>query len=109
MWPPAYTITMSAAPMASGAITPLPAPITVQPIVRTRKNVPMNSARYLFITYLLPDAALEKQDPSTMRLSSYRRRQETQAKPAASNPKHSGSVCLAVEMQFANFGCLRQA
>src|SRR5204863_410338 len=49
MWPPAKTMTMSAAPMASGAMTPAPAPIPVQPIVRTRKKVPMNSAMYLFI------------------------------------------------------------
>src|SRR6266550_3869057 len=42
-------MTMSAAPMASGAMTPAPAPIPVQPIVRTRKKVPMNSAMYLFI------------------------------------------------------------
>src|SRR4051794_41870924 len=34
--------------MASGAITPAPPPIPVQPIVRTRKKVPMNSAMYLF-------------------------------------------------------------
>src|SRR5688572_6960878 len=45
-------MTMRAAPMASGAITPVPAPIPVQPIVRTRKNVPMNSAMYLFIDKL---------------------------------------------------------
>src|SRR5450755_2832899 len=52
MWPPAKIITMSAAPMASGAITPAPAPITVQPTVRTRNKVPMNSAMYLFISLL---------------------------------------------------------
>src|SRR6185503_14973737 len=39
---------MSAAPIASGGITPPPPPMTVQPIVSTRKNVPMNSAMYLF-------------------------------------------------------------
>src|SRR5206468_6361532 len=48
-WPPAYTITITAESMASGAITPAPLITTVQPIVSTRKNVPMNSVRYLFI------------------------------------------------------------
>src|SRR4051794_24394399 len=42
-------MTMSAAPMASGAITPAPAPMPVHPMVKTRKNVPINSAMYLFI------------------------------------------------------------
>src|SRR5215470_6872745 len=72
MWPPAKTITMSAAPIASGAITPVPAPITVQPIVRTRKNVPMNSAIYLFIDQFLADTVWKRQETSAMRLCSYR-------------------------------------
>src|SRR5688572_19967018 len=38
-------MTMRAAPMASGAMTPAPAPIPVQPIVRTRKNVPLPRLR----------------------------------------------------------------
>src|SRR6185295_13059976 len=46
-----YTITMRTAPMASGAIG-VP-PNTDSPIVRTRKNVPMNSVRYLFTGVLL--------------------------------------------------------
>src|SRR5438552_10019852 len=71
MWPPAKTITMSAAPMASGAMTPEPAPITVQPIVRTRKNVPMNSAMYLFMVTVLADGAWEKQDTTAIGLWSY--------------------------------------
>ncbi len=58
MWPPANTMTMSAAPIASGAITPEPAPIPVQPIVRTTKNVPMNSAMYLFVVLGLSDVLL---------------------------------------------------
>src|SRR5947209_5998890 len=49
MWPPAKTITIRTAPMASGAITLAPAPIPVHPIVKIKKNVPMNSAMYLFI------------------------------------------------------------
>src|SRR4051794_9038460 len=53
MWPPANTMTIRAAPIASGAITPAGAPMPVQPIVRTRKNVPMNSAMYLFISGML--------------------------------------------------------
>jgi hypothetical protein len=46
-----YTITMSTAPMASGAIGVPPS--TDSPIVRTRKNVPMSSVRYLFMCLLL--------------------------------------------------------
>src|SRR5215510_6075657 len=42
-------MTISAAPMASGANGPAPFSMTVQPIVRTRKKVPMNSTKYLFI------------------------------------------------------------
>src|SRR5215470_10558969 len=53
-------------------MTPVPAPIKVQPIVRTRKNVPMNSAIYLFIDQLLADTVWKKQDTSAMRLCSYR-------------------------------------
>src|SRR4051812_32395728 len=61
MCPPAKIITINAAPIASGAMTPAGAPIPVQPIVRTRKKVPMNSAMYLFITWMLNgDAKGEK-------------------------------------------------
>src|SRR5690349_12396582 len=49
MWPPAKIITIKAAPMASGGITPVGAPMTVQPIVRTRKKVPISSQMYLFM------------------------------------------------------------
>src|SRR3989338_1685183 len=66
MCPPANTITMSAAPIARGANAPAPAPMTVQPIVSIRKNVPMNSVRYLFIESSLPwfafVVALERHD-----------------------------------------------
>src|SRR4029453_4900957 len=55
-------MTISAAPMASGAMTPAPAPIPVQPIVKTRKNVPMNSVIYLFISYFLGQSASKKQE-----------------------------------------------
>src|SRR5438552_5941513 len=51
MCPVAKTMTMSAAPIASGAITPAAPGMTVQPTVRTRKNVPINSAIYLFIAF----------------------------------------------------------
>src|SRR3984957_9298743 len=51
--PPAKIITMSAEPIASGASGPAPWPMTVHPIVRTRKKVPMNSAMYFCMTYLL--------------------------------------------------------
>src|ERR1700722_4266528 len=44
---------MSAEPIASGANGPAPWPMTVHPIVRTRKKVPMNSARYFCINNLL--------------------------------------------------------
>src|SRR5271165_1800769 len=53
MWPPAKIITMRAAPMAIGANGPAPFSITVQPIVRTKKKVPMSSTRYLFIVFIL--------------------------------------------------------
>src|SRR5260370_21098564 len=49
MCPPAKIITMSAAPMANGGITPAAPAITVHPMVRTRKNVPMSSVMYLFM------------------------------------------------------------
>src|SRR6266404_8263593 len=49
MWPPAKIITMSAAPMAKGGITPGDPGMTVHPIVSTRKKVPMNSATYFRI------------------------------------------------------------
>src|SRR5207247_2523017 len=39
MWPPAKTITMRAAPIASGAITPELAPIPVQPLVSIIQGV----------------------------------------------------------------------
>src|ERR1700730_9133191 len=42
-------MTMRAAPIASGAITPDAAGITVHPMVRTRKKVPINSAMYFLI------------------------------------------------------------
>src|SRR3989338_1802412 len=58
MCPPAKTITMRAAPIANGASAPAPAPMTVQPIVSTRKNVPMNSVRYLFMAGSSPWFAL---------------------------------------------------
>src|SRR6476469_5629352 len=45
-------MTIRAAPIASGAITPDAAGMTVQPTVRTRKKVPMNSATYFFILVL---------------------------------------------------------
>src|SRR5260370_7671000 len=51
--PPAKIITMSAVPIASGANGPAPWPMTVHPMVRTRKNVPINSARYFCINNLL--------------------------------------------------------
>src|SRR3982074_3422966 len=50
--PPAKIITMSAEPIASGANGPAPWPMTVHPMVRTRKKVPMSSATYLFMIYL---------------------------------------------------------
>src|ERR1700688_4459314 len=50
--PPAKIITMSAEPIASGANGPAPWPMTVHPMVRTRKKVPMSSATYLVMTYL---------------------------------------------------------
>src|SRR5882762_9940742 len=51
--PPAKIITMSAEPIASGANGPAPWPMTVHPIVRTRKKVPINSATYFCINNLL--------------------------------------------------------
>src|SRR5258707_1694338 len=61
--PPAKIITMSAAPIPSGANGPAPWPMTVHPTVRTRKKVPMNSATYLFMTYLLRlSMLLERRD-----------------------------------------------
>src|SRR6202048_1925751 len=44
---------MSAVPIASGASGPAPGPITVHPIVSTRKTAPMNSARKFCIDNLL--------------------------------------------------------
>src|SRR6516164_1927695 len=46
-------MTIRTPPMASGAMTPAALGMTVQPIVRTRKNVPINSTRTgrsMFIT-----------------------------------------------------------
>src|SRR5437879_5992631 len=40
-------MTISAAPMASGGMTPAALGMTVQPMVSTRKKVPMNSVMYL--------------------------------------------------------------
>src|SRR5215471_8998189 len=48
--PPAKIITMSAEPIANGANAPAPLPMTVHPMVSTRKKVPINSAMYLFTT-----------------------------------------------------------
>src|ERR1035437_6635976 len=45
---------INAEPMASGASAPAPGSMTVMPTVRTRKNVPMNSTRYFFISKNLP-------------------------------------------------------
>src|SRR5881392_501896 len=42
-------MTMSTAPMASAGMTPAAAGMTVQPTVRTRKKVPINSAMYFLI------------------------------------------------------------
>src|ERR1035438_4938643 len=41
---------ISAEPMASGARLPAPGSMTVMPTVSTKKNVPMNSTRYFFIS-----------------------------------------------------------
>src|SRR5215469_4577454 len=49
MWPPAKIMTIRDAPMAIGANGPAPLSMTVQPMVSTRKKVPMSSTRYLFI------------------------------------------------------------
>jgi hypothetical protein len=49
---------MSAEPIANGANAPAPLPTTVHPIVKTRKNVPMNSVTYLFTVYLPFEAIL---------------------------------------------------
>src|SRR5215467_5563879 len=57
--PPAKIITMSAEPIANGASAPAPFPMTVQPMVNTRKNVPINSAMYLF-THYLPRLLIER-------------------------------------------------
>src|SRR5215469_16427791 len=94
---------MSAAPMASGAITPAPPPTTVQPTVRTRKNVPMNSAIYLFIRHFLPDTVWKKQDNSneTLVLS---------APSSARRPTDSREACLPlVSEELEKCEGLRQA
>src|SRR5271157_3650505 len=44
-------MTMSAAPIATGASGPAPGAMDVAPTVKTRKNVPMNSTRYFFIRW----------------------------------------------------------
>src|ERR1700730_12727321 len=51
---------MSAVPIASGASGPAPGPITVHPIVSTRKKAPINSARYFCINNLLRLSLLQK-------------------------------------------------
>src|ERR1700730_17942020 len=51
---------MRAEPIASGGMTPLPPLITVHPMVRTRKKVPINSTTYLFIAALTPARASGK-------------------------------------------------
>src|SRR6267143_1650497 len=69
--PPAKIITMSAEPIASGAKGPAPWPMTVHPIVRTRKKVPINSATYFFINNLLrlPIAASSADSKVWLRLA----------------------------------------
>jgi hypothetical protein len=42
-------MTMRHAPIASGARVPAPGAITVLPMVKTRKGVPMNSTTYFFM------------------------------------------------------------
>ncbi len=49
--PAGKTMTVNEGPMASGAITPAGPGMTVQPTVRTKKNVPINSAMYLFMFF----------------------------------------------------------
>src|SRR5260370_19406656 len=51
---------MSAEPIARGASGPAPWPMTVHPIVRTRKKVPINSAKYFCINNLLRQLLLLK-------------------------------------------------
>src|ERR1700722_15990435 len=51
---------MRAEPIASGGMTPLPPLMTVHPMVRTRKKVPINSTTYLFIAALTPAKASGK-------------------------------------------------
>src|SRR5258708_38682637 len=54
---------MSAEPIASGASGPAPWPMTVHPMVRTRKKVPINSATYFCINSLLRlSMSLERRD-----------------------------------------------
>src|SRR5664279_4156146 len=43
---------INAEPMASGARLPAPGSMTVMPTVKTKKNVPMNSTRYFFISMI---------------------------------------------------------
>ena len=45
---------ISTEPIASGGMTPSPPLITVQPMVVTRKNVPINSTRYFIVDLSLP-------------------------------------------------------
>src|SRR4029450_1771327 len=61
-------MTIKAEPMASGGITPAAPGITVQPIVSTRKNVPMNSVRDLFMglgPFLRQDIPAERPAPGS--------------------------------------------
>jgi len=45
--PPAKTITISTAPIASGASTPAPAWLVAMPTVNMKMNIPMNSTMNL--------------------------------------------------------------
>ena len=49
-----FLMTISTEPIASGGMTPSHPLITVQPMVVTRKNVPMNSTRYFIVGLSLP-------------------------------------------------------
>jgi hypothetical protein len=57
MCPPAKIMTMSTEPIASGANWPTPGSITVMPMVKTRKNVPMNSTINDRVSLLIHSAA----------------------------------------------------
>ena len=53
-------MTMSTAPMASAGMTPAAAGMTVQPTVRTRKKVPINSAKYFLILVFWIERCVQK-------------------------------------------------